>query len=92
MRIRQRSIVFFFNLKKKTCSRGLEIDSELGFEILERERVFYLKISHRFDCRFSTEQEAKSIYAAMAMIGHRFCEDSKTLRGKGLFLLVLFFC
>ena len=43
------------------------------------------------DRRFSTEQEAKSIYVARATSGHRFDGVSTTLRGRDLFLLVLFF-
>ena len=60
-------------------------------QILKREGVTYLLISHRSDRRFSTEQEAKSIYAAGATCGHRFGGVSTTLRGRGLLLLVLSF-
>ena len=38
-----------------------------------------------------TEQEAKSIYSARAMRRHRFGGVPTTLRGRDLFLLVLFF-
>ena len=69
----------------KTCS-------ELGFKILERERVTSLQISRRSDRRFSTEQESKSIYAARATRGHRFGGVLTTPRGRDLFLLGLFFC
>ena len=50
-----------------------------------------LYISGRSNCRFSTEQEVKLIYAARAMRGHRFGEVPTTPRGRDLFLLVLFF-
>ena len=43
------------------------------------------------DSRFSTEQEAKSIYVARATRGHRFVGVPTTSRGRDLFLLVLFF-
>ena len=64
----------------------------LGFEIFrERERAPYLYICGRSDRRFSTEQEAKSIYEARATRGHLFGGVLTTLRGRDLFLLVLFF-
>ena len=50
-----------------------------------------LYISRRSDRRFSSEQEAKLIYAARATRGHRFCGVSTTPRGGDLFLLALFF-
>ena len=50
-----------------------------------------LYISRRSDRRFSTEQEAKLIYAARATRGHRFGGVPKAPRGRGLLLLVLFF-
>ena len=59
--------------------------------ILEREGAPSLYICDRSDCRFSMEQEAKSIYAARATRGHRFGGVPTTLRGRDLFLLVLFF-
>ena len=65
--------------------------SEVGFEVLERERATSLYISRRSDRRFSTKQEAKSIYAARATRGHRFDGVSITPRGRNLFLLGLFF-
>ena len=65
--------------------------SEVGFEVLERERATSLYISRHSDRRFSTEQEAKSIYAARATHGHRFGGVLKTPRGRDLFLLGLFF-
>ena len=40
---------------------------------------------------FSTEQEAKSIYAERATRGHRFGGVPTTPRGRDLFLLGLFF-
>ena len=43
------------------------------------------------DRRFSTEQEAKSIYAARATRGHQFGGVPTTPRGRDLFLLVLIF-
>ena len=61
------------------------------FEILERESVPSLKIFYRSNRRFSTEQEAKSIYAARDTRGHRFGGVPTTPRGRDLFLLVLFF-
>ena len=51
----------------------------------------YLLISDRSDHRFSTEQEAKLIYAARATRGHQFGGVPTTPRGRGLLLLVLFF-
>ena len=50
-----------------------------------------LYISRHLDRRFSTEQEAKSIYAARATRGHRFGGVPITPRGRDLFLLGLFF-
>ena len=50
-----------------------------------------LKISRRLNRRFSMEQEAKSIYAARATRGHRFCGVPKTPKDRDLFLLGLFF-
>ena len=44
-----------------------------------------------FGLRFSTEQEAKLIYAARATRGHRFGEVLTTPRGRDLFLLALIF-
>ena len=58
---------------------------------LEIERAPSLYISGRSDRRFSTEQEAKSIYAARATRGHQFGGVPTTPRGRDLFLLVLFF-
>ena len=84
MSIRQKGIVFFSKGKSKTCSEG-------RIQILERERVTSLKISWRSNRQFSTEQEAKSIYAMRATRGHRFCGVLKTPRGSCLLLLVLFF-
>ena len=43
------------------------------------------------DCRFSTEQEAKLLYAARATRGHPFGGVPKTQRGRDLFLLALIF-
>ena len=63
----------------------------MGFEVLERERATSLYISRRSDRRFSTEQEAKLIYAARATRGHRFGGVPTTPRGRDLFLLSLFF-
>ena len=83
MSIRQKGIVFFSKGKSKTCSEG-------RIQILERERVTSLN-SWRSNRQFSTEQEAKSIYAMRATRGHRFCGVLKTPRGSGLLLLVLFF-
>ena len=60
------------------------------FQILER-GVTLSRFPHHSDRRFSTEQEAKSIYAAKAMHGHRFGGVPTTPRGRGLLLLVLFF-
>ena len=51
-----------------------------------------LQIFGRSDHRFSTEQEAKSIYAARATCGHIFGGVLTTPRGRDLFLLVIFFC
>ena len=65
--------------------------SEVGFEVLERKRATSLQIFRRSDRRFSTEQEAKLIYAARATCGHRFGGVSTTPRGRDLFLLFLFF-
>ena len=59
--------------------------------ILERESVSFLYICGRSDCRFSTEQETKSIYPARATRGHRFDGVPKTPRCTDLFLLVIFF-
>ena len=56
-----------------------------------RERAPSLYIFCRSDRRFSTEQEAKSIYAARATRGHRFGGVPTTPRGRDLFLLGLFF-
>ena len=50
-----------------------------------------LTISGRSDRRFSTEQEAKSIYAVSATRGHRFGGVPTTPRGRDLFLLLVFF-
>ena len=61
------------------------------FDFLEIERASSLYIFYRSDRRFSTEQEAKSIYAAKATHGHRFGGVPITPRGRDLFLLVLFF-
>ena len=62
------------------------------FEFLrERERATSLSVSGRSDLQFSTEQEAKSIYAARATRGHRFGGVPTTPRGRDLFLLCLFF-
>ena len=48
-------------------------------------------MSWHSDRRFSTEQEAKSFYAARATRGHRFGGVSTTPRGRDLFQLGLFF-
>ena len=61
------------------------------FQILEKEGVPSLQICGRSDHRVSTEQEAKSIYAARAMRGHRFGGVTTTPRCRDLFFLVLFF-
>ena len=61
------------------------------FMILEREGAHSLYIFSHSDHWFSTEQEAKSIYAARATRGHRFGGISTTPRGRDLFLLVLCF-
>ena len=71
------------------CRRA-GVGSELGFKILERECVTYFSISRRSDRRFSTEQEAKSIYAARDTCGHRFGGVPTTPRSRGLLLLGLF--
>ena len=63
----------------------------VGFVILEREGAPSLYICGCSDCRFSAEQEAKSIYAARATRGHRFGGVPIAPRGRELFLLVLFF-
>ena len=60
-------------------------------QFLKREGVPSLQICGRSDRQFSTEQEAKSIYAARATRGHRFGGVPTTPRGRDLFLLVLFF-
>ena len=58
--------------------------------ILERERVPSLYISRRSERRFSTEQEAKSIYAARAMRGHRFGGVSTTPKEAGIFSYLVY--
>ena len=64
---------------------------KVGFlSFRERESSFSLNF-RRSDRRFSTEQEAKSIYAARATLGHQFGGVLTTPRGRDLFLLVLFF-
>ena len=59
--------------------------------ILEREEAPSFYIYGRSDRRFSTEQEAKSIYVVSATRGHRFGGVPTTPRGRDLFVLVLFF-
>ena len=54
-----------------------------------RERKSYFSID--FPTLGPSEEEAKSIYAARATRGHRFCGVPTTPRGRGLLLLVLFF-
>ena len=66
--------------------------SKWEFQILERECVTSLWISQRSDHRFSTKQEAKSVYAARAMCGHQFCGVPTNQRGRDLFILGLFSC
>ena len=69
---------------RQTCSRLLDF-------ILERECVPSLKDSGHPDRRFSTEQEAKLLYAARPTRGHQFGGVPTTPRGRNLFLLVIFF-
>ena len=71
--------------------KGWKLAVSWVFEILEKESVTSLKISRHSDRRLSTKQEAKSIYSARAMCGHRFGGVPTTPRGRGLLLLVLFF-
>ena len=59
--------------------------------IVEREGAPSLKICGRSDGRFSTEQEAKSIYVARATRGHRYGGVPNTPRCRDLFLRGLFF-
>ena len=66
-----------------------KVDGQFSF--LERERAPSLQISGHSNRRFSTEQEAKSIYAVRATRGHRFGGVITTPRGREIFLLVLIF-
>ena len=84
MRIRQRRNSFLIQKDTKMGGRCCVQNQE-------RESVTSLYISRRSDHRFSTEQEAKSIYAARATRGHRFGGVPTTPRGRDLFLLGLFF-
>ena len=79
-------IFFSKNLEKRKWVAGFSLERER-----ERERAAFLYIFDRSDRRFSTEQEAKSIYAARATRGHRFGGVPTTPRGRDIFLLVLFF-
>ena len=65
--------------------------SRCGEPVLERERVTSLQIFRLSDCRFSLCQDAKLKYVTRATRGHRFCGVPTTPRGRGLFLLGLFF-
>ena len=56
-----------------------------------RERAPSLKDSDLSDRRFSTEQEAKLLYAVRTTRGHRFGGVPTTPRGRDLFLLALIF-
>ena len=61
-------------------------------DLESRERKCDLSLDFRHsDRRFSTEQEAKLLYAARATCGHRFGGVPTTPRGRDLFLLVLIF-
>ena len=63
------------------------------FEVLERERESSFSLDFRsFGPSVSTEQKAKSIYAARATRGYQFGGVPTTLRGRDIFLLMLFFC
>ena len=61
---------FLLQFEEENVQKRGELCSRLVIQILERECVSSLYISHRLDRRFSTEQKAKSIYAARAMRGH----------------------
>ena len=50
-----------------------------------------LLISDHSDRQFSTEKEAKLLYAARATRGHRFGGVPTTPRGRDLFVLALIF-
>ena len=89
MRIRTKDNSVIFSKIKRPKREGDAVGA--GFVNLERESVTSLYICCRSDRRFSTKQEAKSIYAARATRGHRFGGVPTTLRGRNLFLLVILF-
>ena len=58
---------------------------------LEWEALTFFMISRRLNQWLRARQDEKLIPTARAMRGSQFCGVSKTSRGKGFLLLVLFF-
>ena len=77
--------MIFFSKTQKTATDGTKRAVVRVLSFKERELLLI-----RFSAVRSTEQEAKSMYAARTTRGHRFGGVMTTPRGRDLFLLVLF--
>ena len=73
MRMRQKSVCLLLLQNRRPKREGLKTNCrELGFDILERERMPSLEDLKRSDRRIPSGQEGKWFYAERATRGNRF--------------------